>query len=116
MVAAWLELIPGRKEHNGATRTEVSAPLMVSLSFQGICFRVAVVCFGREILCFMLIKRAEVPNKPVSRGRRGSLTGREKVKYPKNPDKRKTIRDVVNFFERKIIANEIKIRRNGMRL
>ena len=58
--------------------------------------------------------KEERPNKPVSKGRRGSFTGREKVRKPRNPERVKIIRELRKESSVKIRNKETKIRMKGI--
>lgn len=94
--AACPEPIPGRKEHKGAVSVEAMDDFRI-------CFLLSE-SFVFVIFCFINIFdevfsetiRAEVPNNPVSNGRRGSLTGRFRVVYPINPARINIVRESRN--------------------
>jgi len=108
--------MPGRKEQRGAVRE-------AAIVFFMICFFVSVIFFMGEINCclsfdvwlFRESMRAEVPNSPVRRGRRGSFTGREKVRRPRNPARINIVNERRYSFSLKMRKMEMKIRMNGTR-
>ena len=88
--AAWPEPMPGRNDASGAVMAAARLVLKIVDFFNFIDFRGVMDCFGREVLFFRDIRRAEVPKSPVSSGRSGSWIGRLKERKPRIPDKRKT--------------------------
>ena len=105
--------MPGRKENNGANREAREA---FKYSFLE----------GREdliedIFCSLMLfpvliesTIAEVPNNPVSKGKRGSFIGRLKVISPRRPDRENTKKERRKLFSLKIRYREIKIKMNGI--
>lgn len=59
--------------------------------------------------------RDEAPNRPVRRGRRGSFTGREKVRRPRKLARMNIVNERRYSFSLKMRKREMKIRMNGMR-
>ncbi len=113
MTAACPEPIPGRKEQRGA---EIIAP-RIAFRNSGfgtlICFNGRMICFGIVGFCFIVIINVDVPNNPVSNGRRGCSTGRLKVARPKNPARMKVVSVKRKFSSLKIKYNERKIKMKG---
>lgn len=114
IAAAWPEPIPGRKEHNGAANAAAEVVFIISFLERVISFKGFIFCLGRIVFAFMLIIREEIPNKPVSKGKRGSLTGRLNVKRPKNPERIKITREGTISFSERIRKREMKMRINGI--
>jgi len=102
ITAAWPAPIPGRNEQNGAASIAARDDFRKDFFFSFISFKGLIVCGGIVNLLFREIIRAEVPNKPVRSGRRGSLTGRLKVSRPKNPANVNTVREIRNSSSLKI--------------
>ena len=109
---AWEEPIPGRKEQRGAEirqdfREDIISFIFISGFWESICFGIFVLFFIERI-------SAGRPNKPVSIGRRGSLTGREKVKYPKTPPKIVTMVASYKLFSLIVENNKVNNKINGI--
>lgn len=75
IVAACPEPMPGRNEQRGAEMIVADEALRNSFFVSLIVFSLGIFCFITCDLSFRLIISADVPNKPVNRGRRGSLIG-----------------------------------------
>ena len=116
IVAAWPEPMPGKNEQRGATKAAVNVELINSFFDSFTLFKEDIFCFGIEILFLMLIIRADVPNKPVRRGSKGSFTGRANVKSPRNPARMNIISDLIISFSEKMRKREINIRMKGIRV
>ena len=97
MTAAFPAPMPGRKEDKGA---EIMLPSeALKNSFLGIFIFLMgdIVCLGIFILSFRLTIKAEDPNRPVSRGKSGSFTGRFNAANPRNPASKKTMAEEIIF-------------------
>lgn len=103
IVAAWPEPIPGRNEQSGAEIADAIADFRNS-DFDSFIFLIGlIICFASfEEEVFKEMTRAEEPNNPVKRGRRGSFTGRANVNKPRKPESMKINRDAKKFFSVKI--------------
>jgi hypothetical protein len=112
--AACPEPMPGRKEHNGAEIAAARVDLRNSFLERKICFNLGIFCSGICILSFIEMKRFESPNRPVSKGNRGSFTGRENVKNPRKPERMNIISAGRNSDSLKIKNKEIKMRIKGI--
>ena len=116
IVAAWPEPMPGRKEHNGA---DIAA---AKKDFES-CFFVNFISFSFEILCLLMLLalffretiKADEPNKPVRRGRRGSFIGRLRVTRPRKPARINIVIEEMKLSSLNIKNSEMKIRRKGIR-
>ena len=94
--------MPGRKEQRGAEREAAKEDFKICFLGRVICFSGGVSCFGNLLAgSLRLTNRAEEPNKPVRRGRRGAFTGRLKVIKPRKPARKKTERGIRNSFSLK---------------
>ena len=113
-MAACEEVRPGRKDRNGATITDEIIDLKYSRFSNRDCLKEVTDCFIRGDLSLNEIIREEVPNSPVRRGRRGSFNGEFNEAKPRNPDRMKTVKDVVNFSSLKIMKSEMKIKMKGI--
>ena len=51
---------------------------------------------------FIDMKRVERPKRPVSRGRRGSFTGRFRAAKPRKPARRKIVNEIKKSDSRRI--------------
>ena|SRR3989338_4373944 len=103
MTAAWPEPMPGRKEQRGAA---IAADMLDFIN----CFFVNTIFFNFGINCFVNFSeevfretiRVEEPNKPVNRGRSGSLIGSWNVASPRKPARRKIIKEEMKLSSLKI--------------
>lgn len=110
MVEAWPEPMPGRKEQRGAAIRAAKDVLKKSFLESLISFRGIIFCFGIFVSCWTEIIKFERPNKPVSRGINGCLTGRLNVKIPRSPARRKIRRERRKFSSLRIKYKEAKIK------
>lgn len=102
MTAACPAPIPGRNDDNGAEIMEPREALKNSLFVIFIFLRGSKFCFGIFILSFRLMISAEDPNRPVSKGRSGSFTGRFRAEKPINPASKKITNAGIIFCSLKI--------------
>jgi hypothetical protein len=102
-VAACPEPMPGRNEHRGAASEDDKEDFRNSDFVSFICLNEGRCCFINMVFDFKLTINPERPNKPESKGRRGSFTGRLKVKSPRSPAKTKTVIEIKKFSSLKII-------------
>src|SRR3989338_5519621 len=107
-------LYPGKNEHKGAAKQAVNMFLQILFLSSLILLIFLIFCLGIITLDFKLTIIPEIPNNPVSKGSRGSLTGKSKVKSPKNPAIRKTTKEIKNSSSLKIRYEETKIKTNGI--
>lgn len=107
--------MPGKKEQRGAEISAASEAFLNSERDNFISFNGRRDCFLGFFELFRLMIKEEIPNNPERRGRRGSLIGRLKVAIPKNPAKRKIMRERRKLFSLKIRYMEMKIKRKGIR-
>ena len=103
--------MPGRNDERGAVIIAARVACRVSFFESIISFKGLIICLGIVVLFLIEIPSAESPKRPVSRGRRGSLTGRLKVKIPRKPESAKTVIEIKNSSSLKIRKNEINISR-----
>lgn len=97
IVAAWPEPIPGRNEQSGAVKAEERDTFRKSDFFRFRDFIFSNCCFGKFAdFDFKLITKADVPKRPVSKGKRGSFIGRFNVNSPRKPESAKTTREIKN--------------------
>ena len=97
IVVACPEPKPGKKEKNGEIKNEARIDFKSSFFVNMIEERGCIICFSIFVEEFNEMNRDEIPNKPESKGNKGSFTGRLNVKKPNNPDREKIIRLVSNF-------------------
>lgn len=113
-VAAWLLPMPGKNEHNGEKIADAK-PYFKNCFFSSfIFFKGTIDCFFGIVFDFKLVISPERPKRPESKGRRGSLTGRLKVKSPRNPAKMKIAEDRIKLSSLNMIYRERKINRKGI--
>ena len=113
-MAACEEVRPGRKERKGAAIIEETIDLKYSCFSNKDCLNEVTDCKTRGDLSLNERIREEVPNSPVKRGRRGSFNGEFNEAKPRNPDRMKTVKDVLKFSSRKIMKSEMKIKMKGI--
>jgi len=107
-------LYPGRKEQSGAAIDAAIPVFRKELLLILTSLKLKAFCRGILVLLFKLIINPETPNNPESKGNKGSLTGKLKVKYPKNPDNKKIINPINIFSSLNIKYKETKIKINGI--
>lgn len=110
IIAAWDEPRLGRKLQRGAAITEPR------IGFFNSVFGRVIFCSGIFVLFFIEIIIVDAPNKPVRRGRSGSLSGlRLKRIKPRIPVRMNTKVDLNFCFSNEIKRIEIKIRKYGIK-
>ncbi len=114
IVAAWPEPIAGRKEQMGAESIEPAIALRYSFFGMLICLIFIFSCLGIFIFCEIPIISPEPPNKPASKGNRGSFTGAFRVAKPKSPVDMNTMNAVQTFCSLVTVYKDMKIRMNGI--
>ena len=77
-------------------------------------FKGVIFCLGIIVFDLYEKERVDKPNNPVSKGRRGSLTGRFKFKKPRIPESKKIIRGSKILFSLNIEYEAKNIRINGI--
>ncbi len=97
IVAACPEPKTGRNATNGAVNDAAIEDLIISFFVRKMFFIFFISCFGREILLLRDKRMDEAPKRPERRGRRGSLTGRFRVRYPRKPAKINIVREAIKF-------------------
>lgn len=96
-VAACPEPIPGRNEQSGPKIEQEKIDFRYSFFVRFASLKPVIFCSIGVESVFSEIISAEIPNNPESNGRRGCSMGKENVRIPTNPERRKIVSERKKF-------------------